>query len=109
MDKKASLNPKLTVLAKSYLNRLKKSRIPVRQAFLFGSQVTGSAHKWSDLDLCVVSPAFGKDYHRELVELLILRDDESLIIEPHPYSPQDFENRFDPLAVQIKATGLRIA
>ena len=103
------IDPKLYKVAQSYLSKLKRSKIPVSQAFLFGSHVRGTAHKWSDLDLCVVSPVFGKDYHRELVHLMILRNGLDEIVEPHPYSPTDFENEFDSLAREIKRTGIIVS
>ncbi|MEK7611651.1 MAG: nucleotidyltransferase domain-containing protein [Patescibacteria group bacterium] len=92
-----------------YLNKLTVSGIPVEQAYLFGSRAKGTAHKWSDLDLCVVSPAFGQDRFEERLKLMNLREDASEMIEPHPFSVKDFQDRFDPLAAQIRLTGIRVA
>jgi len=30
------------------------------------------------------------------------------MIEPHPYNPKDFKNKYDPLASEIKKTGIKI-
>ena len=44
--------------------------IPVKIGVLFGSSVTGKMHKWSDIDLLVVSPAFDRLTGRQQVSLL---------------------------------------
>lgn len=114
MVKKAELkNNRASVedlrIIRIYLNKLTDSGIPVERAYLFGSRAKGTAHKWSDLDLCVISPAFGQDRFEERLKLMNLREDVSEIIEPHPFSVKDFRDRLDPLAAQIKLTGIRVA
>ena len=40
--------------------RLKTSEhIPINKMIFFGSRVTGKSHKWSDIDLIIVSNKFG--------------------------------------------------
>lgn len=34
--------------------------IPVKLGVLFGSQLSGKTHEWSDIDLIVVSPTFNQ-------------------------------------------------
>lgn len=109
MDKKSKVDDVYLQIADSYLHRLRESEIPISKAFIFGSRATGTAHKWSDLDICVVSPIFGLNRFDERVRLMNLRTGVSDLIEPHPYSPEDFDNRFDSLAVQVKTTGVQIA
>jgi len=48
--------------ARGYLRALADEGIPVRFGVLFGSQVTGRADEWSDIDLVVVSPQFDEQY-----------------------------------------------
>jgi predicted nucleotidyltransferase len=43
-----------------YLRVLNQQGIPVRFGVVFGSQATGKNHKWSDIDLLVVSPLFDR-------------------------------------------------
>jgi predicted nucleotidyltransferase len=43
---------------RKYLNYLKDNGFKVSFGVLFGSQVTGTATEWSDIDLVVVSPDF---------------------------------------------------
>ena len=107
MDKKP-INDKDLKLTEDYLSRLRRTGVTVDSAFIFGSRIKGTANYWSDLDLCIVSPRFGRDRQRERVMLLNLRENEDLMIEPHPFSPVDFQNKFDPLVREIKSTGYKI-
>ena len=96
-------------IAKQYAKHIKKTGIPVEKVYIFGSYVTGKAHSGSDIDICVVSSIFGKDRLKERVMLMKLQEEVSDYIEPHPFSPKDFSNPFDPLASQIKEQGLLIS
>ena len=44
--------------------------IPVSKAVVYGSVARGTADKWSDIDLIVVSPIFDSPDAREKVDLL---------------------------------------
>lgn len=83
--------------------------IPVQKIILFGSYAKGTPKPWSDLDVCIVSKAFGKDYHDEMVRLMQLTSDVDEMIEPHPYHPRDLADPYDPLADQIRKTGKVVA
>lgn len=100
---------KYTALAKEFVALVEHSGIPVEAAYIFGSRVKGREYRGSDLDTCVVSRKFGKDRIKERVRLMLLSERISDLIEPHPYSLQDFADRFDPLAAEIKRTGIKIA
>ncbi len=100
---------KTTSIVKKYLRKVQKAGIPVIQAYIFGSQVKGKTRYGSDIDLCIISPRFGKDRQKERVMLMNLTDETTDIIEPHPYSPADFQNPFDALSSEIKKTGIILA
>jgi predicted nucleotidyltransferase len=53
----SALDKKIAEDILSFTNALSKE-INVRQVILFGSQATGKAHKWSDIDLVVISDDF---------------------------------------------------
>jgi predicted nucleotidyltransferase len=55
---------------KEYLRALQRRGIPVRFGVLFGSWVRGMAHRWSDIDLVVVSPQF--DHSRSWTDVRAL-------------------------------------
>ena len=55
---------------KKYLLIVRKNGFSVSFGVIFGSQSTGSAGKWSDIDLIVVSPLFDKKRSRKDIDLL---------------------------------------
>lgn len=80
----------------------------VDAAYVFGSHALGRAHEWSDIDLAIISPDFAHDRLSKRVELLQLAAELDDRIEACPFSPSDFVPA-DPLADQIRRTGVRIA
>ena len=70
-----------------------ESRIPVDRVILFGSYAHGTAVDDSDIDIAVVSSAFGGnawDDRRLLFDTMIAACLDSRL-EPHPLSPRDYE------------------
>ena len=55
---------------RTYLRNLRAHGLAVRFGVLFGSQTTGRADRWSDIDLVVVSPRFDAMQDRQDVGLL---------------------------------------
>jgi predicted nucleotidyltransferase len=94
---------------REFAKRIQEEGIPVQRAILFGSHARAAATLASDIDACIVSSSFGKDPHAELVRLLNIRLAVSDLIEPHPYSPDGIEDPFDPLAAEIRRTGILVA
>ena len=76
--------------------------------YIFGSYVHGMARKGSDIDVAVVSSAFDKNYDENRLKLWKLRRRVSSYIEPHGFRPVDFEDNANPLAYEIRKTGVRI-
>lgn len=95
-------------IVRKYIAIVKKHHIPVESVYIFGSQVKRTAHPWSDIDTCVVSEVFGKDRHSERVALMHLTDRETQDIEPHPFHPKDLEDKYDPLAAEIRRFGVKV-
>ncbi len=54
----------------NYLHALQADGLPVQFGVMFGSQATGWADRWSDIDLLVVSPRFDGPRNRRDVDLL---------------------------------------
>ncbi|HEX9975403.1 MAG TPA: nucleotidyltransferase domain-containing protein, partial [bacterium] len=44
---------------------LEDRKIRIAKIILYGSQISGIAHKDSDIDIAVISPDFGKDRFEE--------------------------------------------
>ncbi len=51
----AQLSIKVKNRIKKYFNALSKNNIPIQEAVLFGSYAKGDYHKWSDIDIALVS------------------------------------------------------
>lgn len=102
---KSFLTDKPNNLINKFYQKLLEKNIPVEKLILFGSYAKGTQKAWSDLDICVVSKKFGKDRFDERVFLQNLALDIEPLIEPHPYSPKDLEDKWDPLADQIRKYG----
>lgn len=105
---KQTVNQKITKTIKDYGKALKAENIKVERLILFGSYAKGTAKSYSDIDLCVVSPQFGKNRFEERVKLMKLTIDLGENIEPHPYSPSGLKDKWDPLALEIRRYGLEI-
>lgn len=96
-------------LIKKYRLVLKKAGITVEKMILFGSYAKGTAKPWSDVDVCVVSPDFGKDLYEERVRLIKLTGSVESMIEPHPFYPSDLIDPWNSLALEIRTYGKIIA
>ena len=87
---------------------LEKNGFGVKALYVFGSYAKGTANRSSDIDLAVVSPDFGDDRQGERVKLMSLSQQIDLAIEPHPFSTEDFNDPYYPLAREIKKTGIKV-
>jgi predicted nucleotidyltransferase len=64
------LEQSLLVLIRKYLAAVKNAGVDVAFIVVFGSQVNGSCHEWSDIDLLVVSSQFDGMKERKKLNLL---------------------------------------
>ena len=55
---------------RKYLRALQDQGIAVKFGVIFGSQLTGKADEWSDIDLLVVSPSFDEQRSRGDIDML---------------------------------------
>lgn len=106
---KRNIDGKILSQIKDYRKVLEKNKIKVEKLILFGSYTKGTPKEWSDIDLCVVSPQFGKNRFEERVRLMKLSLGGGENIEPHPYNPKDLENKWDSLASEINKYGIEIS
>ena len=109
MAKGKVVNSEIKDIVQKYVEHLKSEGVDVVEAILFGSHAHGVPKPWSDIDLCVVSPQFGKDDFEESLRLSKMKYDIDWRIEPHPYSPEGLKEKYDPLADQIRKHGIKIA
>jgi predicted nucleotidyltransferase len=86
----------------NYLSALQANGLPVRFGVVFGSQATGQASQWSDIDLLVVSPQFDGPRRRRDVDLLwrlAARTDSR--IEPIPCGERQWKEDTSSAIVEI--------
>ena len=82
------MDKRVIEVAKQYLDQLPK-KYRLKEAYVFGSHIKGTATKHSDIDLALVLDT-NQDLFDLTVELMNLRNDNSLEIEPHPFRAKDF-------------------
>jgi len=102
------MNSEIMAIINRYKKLLKKEAIPIKEMVLFGSHSLGTAKKYSDIDICLISPIFGKDSLEERKLLSKIADQVDWRLEPHPYHSKDFEVEEDPFAAEIKRTGIKV-
>ena len=96
-------------IAASYAKHLKKNGFHFTHIFLYGSQAKGTAKKWSDIGICVVSASFDRpEWDKEEKKLWYLRRAIDARIEPLGMSLEEFQ-AVSPLSYEIKKSGIKIA
>ncbi|MCX6583979.1 MAG: nucleotidyltransferase domain-containing protein [Candidatus Aminicenantes bacterium] len=91
---------------KKYIECLKKNRFAVQKVYVFGSYAKGNMREDSDIDLAVVLKNL-RDIFTTQVQLMKLRRDFDLRIEPHPFDETDF-NSSNPFVHEILTTGIQV-
>lgn len=91
-----------------YIKVLREDKLPIKKVILFGSYAKGTQHKWSDIDLCVISPKFENPF--DAMQYLWLKriDDSGLTIEPIGFNSKGFNDKYSSLVYEIKKTGIEI-
>ena len=92
-------------IAEKYIRIISEKYI-VEKAIMFGSYAKGTNHPDSDIDLAIIIKNV-KDIIDTQINLLKLRNDDLLFIEPHPFNEGDF-NTSDPFASEIIKNGIEI-
>lgn len=109
MVQKTLLNDTPENLINRYGAVLKQSGIVAEKLIMFGSYAKGKSRPDSDLDVCVVSKAFGKNRLQESMDLAALTVKVDSMIEPYPCHPDDLNNKYDPLIHEINTHGIQFA
>lgn len=95
---------------RNYLKALRASGLTVQLGVIFGSQATGTAGVWSDIDLLVVSSDFDRPPGRQIVDRLwhlAARVDNR--IEPIPCGARQWrEDRVSPIVEVARREGVPV-
>ena len=81
-------------------------RFPVEKVVLYGSYSKGTHHADSVIDLAVIFKSL-ENVTKRLIEIRRMRNDDSMMIEPYPFSQEDF-CLSNPVAKVILKTGIEI-
>ncbi|MGV8095240.1 MAG: nucleotidyltransferase domain-containing protein [Mangrovibacterium sp.] len=100
MDKRQAIE-----IARKYIDSL-KNRYDIQSAILFGSYAKGTNHDDSDIDVAIILRHVN-DIIDTQIELMKLRRQIDLRIEPHPFDYNDF-NRTNPVVNEILKYGINI-
>jgi uncharacterized protein len=92
---------------KNLIKTLEKKGIPIKTAYLFGSYAKGTAKKWSDIDILLVSDKFKGIRFYDIEKLIPLTKGYNSLIEFHPVKTSDFIPN-DLFISEIMETGIRI-
>jgi predicted nucleotidyltransferase len=87
---------------RDYLNRLSRKGLDISFGVVFGSQTTGEADYWSDIDVVVVSPQFDGEITRESINNLwrvAARTDSR--IEPIPCGERQWKEDTTNVIIEI--------
>ena len=101
MDKITTIN-----ILTSFLKAIPRDKFTLSKAYLFGSYARNNQHEESDIDLAIVIKNLTDSYSAQ-VELMKLRRNFDLRIEPHPFSESDFSAQ-NPLVFEILKYGQEI-
>ena len=100
MDKSEAIK-----IAKRYINAV-SGRYQVENVILFGSFAKGTSHADSDIDLAIIFNSID-DIIEMQIDLMKLRTDDDLLIEPHPFKMSDF-NLSNPVVSEILKHGIEL-
>ena len=90
-----------------FVRVLRKDNLPIRQIILFGSFAKGTSHRWSDIDICVISPRFRNAWEATRYLWSKRPRDFGLTIEPIGMRPEDLKDATS-LSEEIRKTGVRV-
>jgi len=95
-------------IIRNYAKTLRARNYPFSAMYLFGSHAKGKAHEWSDIDVAVISNKLKKNYEINRAMLRNICMDVDIRIEPHGFTEEDFKDNSDPLAYEIRKTGIKV-
>ncbi|HLE92926.1 MAG TPA: nucleotidyltransferase domain-containing protein [Anaerolineales bacterium] len=89
-------------IVQNYLRVVAKKGVPVRYGVLFGSYAKGKEHKWSDIDLLVVSPLYDKKRtYKQASKLWRIAAHTDSRIEPIPVGEKQYKEDDSSLIIEV--------
>ncbi len=106
---KKRIPEKIKKITRGYVERImEKENLKVNKVMIFGSYAKGKTHRWSDIDVCIISPRF-KDEFEALQFLWTRRNKREVMagLELIGFSAKSFREG-SSLIKEIKETGVEI-
>jgi uncharacterized protein len=102
--------PQIVEIVKQFGVLVKENGIRVERMLVFGSYARNNPGRWSDIDVAIVSPDFGRDRFEERIRLAKLAARVDVRIEAHPISSSEYATPGEEImADEIRQTGIEIA
>ncbi|MEA2065099.1 MAG: nucleotidyltransferase domain-containing protein [Patescibacteria group bacterium] len=76
--------------------------------YIYGIETIEGVEVESDIDVAVISEKLKRNRDKNENLLWHIRRKVDLIIEPYGFTKSDFQNKCDPIANEIKKTGIKI-
>ncbi len=93
----------------AFRRRLREEGIAAEKVILYGSYARGDSREYSDIDVAVVSPQFGRDRFEEGLRLRAIAATVDSRIEPVPVSSRAYaKDTWIPLIWAIRTQGVEI-
>jgi predicted nucleotidyltransferase len=103
------VNPKVIDIVKQYLKVLLEEGITVTKAFIYGSQIHGTASDESDIDLMLVSPLFDENTDKYAPAIWFSASQVSYQIEPIAVGEKRFQtDEYSPLIAIVRQEGIEV-
>jgi predicted nucleotidyltransferase len=95
-------------IAKRYVQELRRNKVRVTRAYLYGSYANGTAHRDSDIDIVVLSPQFTGVRFLDSYKIARFCRFVDLRISPLAYHPRNFKKDY-LIPYEAMTNGIRIA
>lgn len=104
------VSDKVLSIVKKYLHEVERGNVKIQEAYIFGSQALGTQGEDSDIDVCIVSSNFNNTFEDGvMLSKIASKNFDTINIEPHPMTTEDFQSPFSHLAYTIKHTGVKVS
>ena len=102
-----AINPDIIKTAQDFISILESRNMHIEKAYIFGSHSRGTAGKYSDIDLALISNSFSGIRFDD--NFMIIKNTPPTFpdIETHPFALEDFTES-NPFAKEIMQTGFRL-
>jgi predicted nucleotidyltransferase len=103
------VNSEVINKVKEYLRELASKGVYITKAFIYGSQIHGTATEESDIDLMLVSPLFDEDTDKFAPVVWLSTKRTNYRIEPVAIGEKRFEtDEYSPLIAIVRQEGVEV-